>query len=103
MTLVILELRSILPNSSHSLRSSQRIICVSLVKIWSLVRKIKYRQAFFMYVPGDLVNKVEVTKSYNSFWLPQINICASFDKIHLAVHKVEQKATSQHRYWNHLI
>ena len=37
-------------------------IKVSLVKIWSLVRKIEYRQAFFIYVPGDLVNKVEVTK-----------------------------------------
>ena len=37
----------------------------NLVKIWSLVRKIEYRQAFFfIYVPGDLVNinKVEVTK-----------------------------------------
>ena len=65
MTLVILELRSILPNSSHLLRSSQCIICVSLVKIWSLVWKIEYRQAFFfIYVPGDLVNinKVEVTE-----------------------------------------
>ena len=51
-----------LPNSSHSLRSSQLVICVSLVKIWPLVRKIEYRQAFFIYVPGDLVNKVEVTK-----------------------------------------
>ena len=28
----------------------------------SFVRKIEYRQAFFIYVPGDLVNKVEVTK-----------------------------------------
>ena len=27
-----------------------------------MVRKIEYRQAFFIYVPGDLVNKVEVTK-----------------------------------------
>ena len=44
-------------------------------------------------------------KSYNSFWLSQISICASFDLIHLAVNMVErrQKATSQHRYWNHLI
>ena len=33
-----------------------------MVKIWSLVRKIEYRQAFFIYVPGDIVNKVEVTK-----------------------------------------
>ena len=23
-----------------------------MVKIWSLVRKIEYRQAFFIYVPG---------------------------------------------------
>ena len=35
--------------------------------------------------------------------MSQIIICVSFDKIHLAVHKVEQKATSQHRYWNYLI
>ena len=27
-------------------------------------------------------------KSYSSFWLSQISICASFDEIHLAVHKV---------------
>ena len=29
---------------------------------WSLVRKIECRQAFFIYVPGDLVNEVDVTK-----------------------------------------
>ena len=34
-------------------------------------------------------------KSYNSFWLSQISICASFDEIHLAVHKVEQKDDSK--------
>ena len=30
-------------------------------------------------------------------------ICASFDEIHLAARKVEQKATSQHRNRNHWI
>ena len=74
-----------------------------LGQIWSLVRKIEYRQSFFIYVPGDLVNKAEVTKILSFFRLSQIIICASFDEIHLAVHKVEQKATSQHRYQNHLI
>ena len=78
------------------------------VSVWSKsghwVRKIEYRQAFFIiYVPGDLVNKVEVTKILKLFWLSQISICASFNEIHLAVHRVEQKATSQHRYRNHLI
>ena len=34
-------------------------------------------------------------KSYNSFWLSQKSICASFDGIHLAVHKVEQKDDSK--------
>ena len=76
---------------------------VRKIEYRQVVRKIEYRQAFFIYVPGDLVNKVKVTQSYNSFWLSQISICASFDEIHLAVHKVEQKATSQHRYPNHLI
>ena len=37
-------------------------LCQFGKKIWLLVRKIEYRQAFFKYVPGDLVNKVEVTK-----------------------------------------
>ena len=46
-----------------------------------------------------------LTRSNNSFWRSKIGICASFHKIHQAVHTVQlrQKATSQHRYRNHLI
>ena len=57
LTLVILELRSMLPNHSHSKRSSQGCVCVSLVKLWLLVKKIEYRQTLFrrvIFSPGDL-------------------------------------------------
>ena len=58
-----------------------------------------------IFVPGDLEYYINVTKSNISFWLFQISICVRFNKIHQTVLKLErrQKATSQHRYLNHLM
>ena len=54
-----LDVTSMLPNHSHSKRSAQGCVCVSLVKLWLLVKKIEYRQAFLrrvIFSPDDLEN-----------------------------------------------
>ena len=81
-----------LPNHSHSLRSSQCCVCVKLVKLWLLVKKIEYRQALFAesYVTWVTLKIRSMSpKSNKLFLLSQISICASLETIQLTVNTLE--------------
>ena len=83
-----------LPNHSHSLRSSQCCACVKFVKVWLLAKKIECIQAFFAESYLTLVTlkiRPMSPKSNNLFLLSQISICASLDTIQLTVNTIEHR------------
>ena len=78
MTQVTFKIRSHSPKPNHLLRFSQNCICASLVKIWSFVQKIVYRQSFSSYMTLVTLKIRSSHQNNHSFQLSQISICASF-------------------------
>ena len=81
-----------LPNHSYSGRPSQCCASVKSVKLWLLVTKIEYCQAFFAESYLTLVTLKTRSMSPESndlFLMSQISICASLDTIQLTVYTLD--------------